>query len=184
MFQKKLADMATQIAFDLEACLRVGRNIDESRPRDWFIEFGRRALKLMLGDDATFVGRMIIDQGRAFPMLRETFESIAVYPLHEAATEKIQALYDHGFLIAGDPDADALLYTDMLLGGWVARKLFGTAEILKEDFYEVQAKRAADFFLAARLLPTVESGKIGDIQICAKEDRRSRTASMLMTGGT
>ncbi len=29
LFQKKLADMATRIAFDLEACLRVGRNIDE-----------------------------------------------------------------------------------------------------------------------------------------------------------
>ncbi|MBD3744607.1 MAG: acyl-CoA dehydrogenase [Sphingopyxis terrae] len=29
LFQKKLADMATHIAFDLEACLRVGRNIDE-----------------------------------------------------------------------------------------------------------------------------------------------------------
>jgi glutaryl-CoA dehydrogenase len=31
LFQKKLADMATHIAFDLEACLRVGRNIDEGR---------------------------------------------------------------------------------------------------------------------------------------------------------
>lgn len=31
LFQKKLADMATQIAFDLEACLRVGRNIDADR---------------------------------------------------------------------------------------------------------------------------------------------------------
>lgn len=121
-------------------------------PLGWLTIFGEMALAAFLHDDALFFGRMVVAQGHNFPVLRDTFVATALEPMHAALADRFQSWTRQGLLTCKEPEADAILYLDILVNGWVTRALFGVGLERTEAFFKRESSRAALLFLNGRRL--------------------------------
>ena len=119
-------------------------------PATWLGAFGEMALAAFLHDNALFFGRMVVAQGHAFPMVRDTFVATALAPMHVALADRLRGWTQQGLLACSDPEADAVLYVDVLVNGWVTRALFGFCPKRSGAFYRRESARAASLFLDGR----------------------------------
>ncbi|WP_404478064.1 TetR/AcrR family transcriptional regulator [Novosphingobium sp. BL-52-GroH] len=124
--------------------------LETDDPRAWLAAFARMALKGILRDDALFVGRMVVAQGRNFPMIRETFMAVAVTPMLAMLAGRFRDWTDQGLLACVDAEADAVTFFDMALGGWINRALFGLEQPVDDAFLDRHSARAAALFLDGR----------------------------------
>lgn len=124
--------------------------IVETEPRTWLIAFGERSLRMILRDDAIFVGRMVVAQGRNFPILRETFSAVTVEPMLGLLCDRLREWAKGALILCPEPEADSILYYDLLMSGWISRSMFGNPPQASEAFLQREAGRAASLFLDGR----------------------------------
>lgn len=124
--------------------------LGDGEPRDWLVAFSRLALRAVLADDAIFVGRMVVAHGRDFPIARETFVSVAVQPMLDAVADKLRLWTDAGMIVSEEPEADAVLFFDVVMSGWISRTLFGLGPDVDEAFLDREAQRSVGLFLEGR----------------------------------
>ncbi len=125
--------------------------LDSDDPQSWLTSFARIALRASLGDDAQFVGRMVVAHGQEFPVLRETLAAIALEPMLGRLTAKLRTWSLEGKLTCTDPEADAIRFFDLVTSGWTLRALFGIGRAMTRELSEHEPYHAVSVFLNGRL---------------------------------
>jgi AcrR family transcriptional regulator len=118
---------------------------DSDDPQIWLTNFARIALHASLGDDALFVGRMVVAHGHEFPVLRDTFAAIVSDPILIRLTDKLRHWTREGKLACTDPEAD------LVTSGWTLRALLGIGPIITRELLEREPSRAVSAFLEGRM---------------------------------
>ncbi len=125
--------------------------LDSDDPRIWLTNFARIALHASLGDDALFVGRMVVAHGHEFPVLRETFAAIVSEPILSRLTDRLRHWTREGKLACDDPEADSVRFFDLVTSGWTLRALFGIGPAMTRRLAECEPHQAVMMFLEGRL---------------------------------
>jgi AcrR family transcriptional regulator len=127
--------------------------VDHADPIAWLTVFARLSLQASLSSDALFVGRMVIAHGHEFPVIRETFASVALNPVLNGLAEFLRESTERGLLNCADCERDAVRFFDLVVAGWTTRALFGIGQKPSEAFLELEAAKVATLFVHGRDRP-------------------------------